>query len=232
MSTNAPLQNELSCYHCGEVCPNDKIRSADKFFCCEGCKMVYQILNQSDLCEYYDLNSNPGLSQKIAIRKDKFGFLDDDKIQNQLISFEDEKQVHVTFYLPQMHCSSCLFLLENLYRINKGVVSSKVNFTRKEVAIVFLTADTSLRKVAETLTQIGYEPYISLNDLKDKRPGLDKSMIYQIGVAGFAFGNIMLMSFPEYLGIDVTEKSLLQLFRWANFILALPVLLYSALHFY
>ena len=232
MSTNAPLQNELSCYHCGEVCPNDKIHAAEKYFCCEGCKMVYQILNQSDLCEYYDLNSNPGLSQKIAIRKDKFAFLDDDKIQKQLISFQDEKQVHVTFYLPQMHCSSCLFLLENLYRINRGVVSSKVNFTRKEVVIVFLTADTSLRKVAETLTQIGYEPYISLNDLKDKRPGLDKSMVYQIGVAGFAFGNIMLMSFPEYLGIDVTEKSLLQLFRWANFILALPVLLYSALPFY
>lgn len=194
--------------------------------------MVYQILNQSDLCDYYNLNENPGLNQRIKVRKDKFAFLDDEKIQLQLVSFRDEKQVHITFYLPQMHCSSCLYLLENLYRLDRGVVSSKVNFTRKEVDIIFLTGKTSLRKVAETLTSIGYEPYISLNDLKEKRPAIDKSMVYQIGVAGFAFGNIMLMSFPEYLGIDASEKVLLNVFRWANFFLAIPVLLYSALPFY
>lgn len=194
--------------------------------------MVYQILNQSDLCDYYSLNENPGLNQRIKVRKDKFAFLDDEKIQLQLVSFRDEKQVHITFYLPQMHCSSCLYLLENLHRLDKGVVSGKVNFTRKEVDIIFLTGKTSLRKVAETLTSIGYEPYISLNDLKEKRPAIDKSMVYQIGVAGFAFGNIMLMSFPEYLGIDASEKILLNVFRWANFFLAIPVLLYSALPFY
>lgn len=194
--------------------------------------MVFQILNQSELCEYYNLNENPGINQRMRVRKDKFAFLDDEKIQLQLISFQDEKQVHITFYLPQMHCSSCLYLLENLHRLNPGVVSSKVNFTRKEADIVFLKDKTSLREVAETLTGIGYEPYISLNDLKEKRPAIDRSMVYQIGVAGFAFGNIMLMSFPEYLGIDASEKGLLNVFRWANFGLAIPVLLYSALPFY
>lgn len=194
--------------------------------------MVYQILNQSELCEYYNLNENPGINQRVHVRKDKFAFLDDDKIQVQLISFRDDKQVHVTFYLPQMHCSSCLYLLENLHRLDPGVVSSKVNFTRKEVDIVLLTPQTSLRKVAETLTSIGYEPYISLNDLKEKRPAINKSMVYQLGIAGFCFGNIMLMSFPEYLGIDASEVGLRGIFRWANFALAIPVLLYSSLPFY
>lgn len=223
---------KTQCYHCGEVCPNEKILLGEKKFCCEGCKMVYQILNQSDLCEYYNLNDNPGISQRIKVRKDKFAFLDDEKIQVQLLSFRDDKQVHVTFYLPQMHCSSCLYLLENLYRIEPGIVSSKVNFTRKEVDIVLLTGQTSLRKVAETLTSIGYEPYISLNDLREKRPAINKSMVYQLGIAGFCFGNIMLMSFPEYLGIDASETGLRSIFRWINFGLAIPVLLYSALPFY
>ena len=230
-STNLTT-NKLQCFHCGEVCLNDKIHLQEKNFCCEGCKMVYQILNQSDLCEYYNLNENPGISQRIKVRKDKFAFLDDEKIQLQLISFRDDKQVHVTFYLPQMHCSSCLYLLENLYRLDAGVISSKVNFTRKEVDIVLLTDKTSLRKVAETLTSIGYEPYISLNDLKEKRPAINKSMVYQLGVAGFCFGNIMLMSFPEYLGIDASETGLRSIFRWINFGLAIPVLLYSSLPFY
>jgi P-type Cu+ transporter len=232
MPSTVITEQEILCYHCGETCLNTKIKAADKVFCCDGCKMVYQILNQSELCDYYNLNENPGINQRMRVRQDKFAFLDDEKIQLQLISFGDEKQVHITFYLPQMHCSSCLYLLENLHRLNPGVVSSKVNFTRKEADIVFLKSETSLRKVAETLTSIGYEPYISLNDLKEKRPAIDRSMVYQIGVAGFAFGNIMLMSFPEYLGIDASEKGLLNIFRWANFGLSIPVLLYSALPFY
>ena len=232
MSATVLTEQEIHCYHCGETCLNTRIRTEEKVFCCDGCKMVYNILNQSELCEYYNLNDNPGINQRVRVRHDKFAFLDDEKIQLELISFGDEKQIHVTFYLPQMHCSSCLYLLENLHRLNPGVVSSKVNFTRKEADIVFLKEKTTLRSVAETLTNIGYEPYISLNDLKEKRPAIDRSMVYQIGVAGFAFGNIMLMSFPEYLGIDASEKGLLTLFRWANFGLAIPVLLYSALPFY
>ncbi len=194
--------------------------------------MVFQILNQQDLCDYYKLNKAPGISQRIKVRKDKFAFLDDEKIQAKLILFRDDKQVHVTFYLPQMHCSSCLYLLENLHRIDTGIISAKVNFTRKEVDIVFGVRQTSLRKVVETLTSIGYEPYISLNDLKSKRPAINKSMIYQLGIAGFCFGNVMLMSFPEYLGIDASEEGLRSIFRWMNFGLAIPVLLYSSLPFY
>lgn len=232
MPSISQITQKIQCYHCGEPCLTEKIRAEEKIFCCEGCKMVYQILNQSNLCEYYNLNENPGISQRIKVRKDKFAFLDDEKIQLQLISFKDDKQVHITFYLPQMHCSSCLYLLENLYRLNEGIISNKVNFTRKEVEIVFLALKTSLRKVAETLTSIGYEPYISLNDLKEKRPAIDKSMVYQLGVAGFCFGNVMLMSFPEYLGIDASETGLRSIFRWLNFGLAIPVLLYSALPFY
>ena len=232
LSPDRITKEKISCYHCGETCPNERIQLEDKRFCCEGCKMVFQILNEHSLCDYYSLNENPGLSQRIKVRKDKFAFLDDEKIQLQLVSFKDDKQIHVTFYLPQMHCSSCLYLLENLHRLDPGVVSSKVNFTRKEVEIILLTAQTSLRKVAEVLTSIGYEPYISLNDLKEKRPAISKSMVYQLGVAGFAFGNIMLMSFPEYLGIDASETGLREIFRWMNFGLAIPVLLYSALPFY
>lgn len=232
MASPVITDQQLHCYHCGETCANEKIHVAEKIFCCDGCKMVYQILNEGELCEYYNLNENPGINQRVHVRKDKFAFLDDGKIQVQLISFRDDKQVHMTFYLPQMHCSSCLYLLENLHRLDPGVVSSKVNFTRKEVDIVLLTPQTSLRKVAETLTSIGYEPYISLNDLKEKRPAINKSMVYQLGIAGFCFGNIMLMSFPEYLGIDASEVGLRGMFRWANFALAIPVLLYSSLPFY
>ena len=223
---------KIQCFHCGEDCTTDNIRLNEKIFCCEGCKMVYQVIDQGGLCNYYDLNKNPGINQRIIVRTDKFAFLEDKKIQQQLISFRDDEQTRVTFYLPQIHCSSCLYLLENLYKFDPGIISSKVNFTRKEVEIVFGTKGTSLRRCAELITSIGYEPYISLNDLEEKRPPINKSMIYQLGVAGFCFGNIMLISFPEYLGIDSSETALRNLFRWLNLVLAIPVFLYAAYPFY
>ncbi|MEJ0105959.1 MAG: heavy metal translocating P-type ATPase metal-binding domain-containing protein [Bacteroidota bacterium] len=65
----------IHCYHCGEDCHFASIYIEDKSFCCEGCKMVYQILNQNDLCDYYDLNKTPGISQRVNVRKINFLFL-------------------------------------------------------------------------------------------------------------------------------------------------------------
>ncbi len=227
-------QTQLSCFHCGEPCTHEKIKLEDKFFCCEGCKMVYEILNQNDLCEYYDLNNNPGLTQKIKVRADKFSFLDDAQIAQKLIQFTDGRQTHVSFYLPQMHCSSCLWLLENIHRINRGVVSSRVNFARKEVFIVFENCGTTLRKVVETLTAIGYEPHISLQDMGNVKPGYyNRTRLLKIGIAGFCFANIMMMSLPEYFAIgSYMEGKVGAAFRYINFILALPVFFYCSTEFF
>jgi P-type Cu+ transporter len=232
MAFSTETKTTLHCFHCGAECVNTKIIVVDKNFCCEGCKMVYEILNQTGMCGYYDLNQSPGSSQKFNVRTDKFSFLEDTAIEQSIICFKDEFQTHVTFYLPQIHCSSCLWLLENLHKIEPGVVSSHVNFERKEAAIVYNHKQCSLRKVAELLTRIGYEPYISYSDMGKKRPRVNSSKIYRLGVAGFCFANIMLLSFPEYLGIDQKEENLLIFFRYVNVLLSLPVFFYSAGEFY
>ncbi|THU30799.1 HAD family hydrolase [Niastella caeni] len=231
-SANTHTYQQLVCFHCGEACTIATITAENKHFCCEGCKMVYQLLNKHGLCDYYSLNENPGLTQRIPVRKDKFAFLEDAAIQQQLISFSNDQQTHITFYLPQIHCSSCLYLLENLHRMQPAVISTTVNFSRKEVSIIFDHNHISLQKVAELLTGIGYEPYISLQNLQHHKPGPKKSLIYQLGVAGFCFANIMLLSFPEYLGLEPADLQLQGVFRWLNVLLALPVFLYSAYPFY
>ncbi len=221
-----------ACYHCGEDCGNEPIQAYDKNFCCEGCKSVYEILNKTGMCDYYAISNNPGSSQKIKVRHNQFAFLDDDSVQEALTVFKDDTHTHVTFYLPHMHCSSCLWLIENLHRLNEHIISSKVNFTRKEADIVFNHSKTSIRKVAELLTSIGYEPYISLQNLQQGKPRINQSKIYKLGVAGFCFANIMLLSFPEYLGIDDKEKNLAGLFHYISVLLSLPVILYAATEFY
>ena len=224
---------EIACEHCGETCADTAITLGEKIFCCQGCKLVYEILNANDLCKYYTLNDKPGLSQRIPVRKDKFAFLDDNKIQQQLIQYRDDDHTYITFYIPHIHCSSCLWLLENLHKLNSGIEGVTVNFARKEARIVYWQSQTSLRKIAETLTSIGYEPYISLQDMQQKKPKVQRDLVYRLGVAGFAFGNIMLLSFPEYFGTHgYSDPKMTTVFRSLNVALSLPVFFYSAQVFF
>ncbi len=229
------VANKTTCYHCGEPAGNSPLMFDEKAFCCAGCKTVFQVLNKNGLCEYYSLNDAPGQSRKIEVRPEKFAFLEDASIADQFIRFRDGNLAQATFYLPQMHCSSCLWLLEHLHQLNNGVISSRVNFAHKEAAISFEKDKITLKAVAELLTEIGYEPYISLNEL-NKKPGkyYNRQRLYRLGVAGFCLGNIMLLAFPEYLSIadDPEQLALTPWFRLLNLSLALPVFFYCAQEFF
>lgn len=222
------------CYHCGTACNNDNIAIDDKLFCCEGCKLVYEILDQNGLCKYYDIQNHPGLTQIKSIRNGKYAYLDNEEIAQKLYKFTDGDHTIVTLYIPGVHCSSCMWLLEHMHKINPAITESRLNFTKKEVTIHFRKKEISLRSIVELMTTIGYEPHISLDesDKKDKS-GFDKKRIYKLGVAGFCFGNIMLLSFPEYLSAgNGIETQYAFLFRILNLILALPVFFYSATEFF
>ncbi len=203
-----------------------------------GCKQVYLLLNENDLCSYYNLENTPGIKVKGKFSSGRFAYLEDDSIIQKLVQFNSKTQTHITFCLPQMHCSSCVFLLENLHRIEPGIISSRSNFQRKEVFIIFNPSLISLRKVVELLSFIGYEPVISLQDVEPtdqkavtekKASKFNRKQIYRIGVAGFCFANIMMLSFPEYFSSGhIEEVGLKETFSRLNFLLSLPVLLFSA----
>ncbi|MCB0653425.1 MAG: heavy metal translocating P-type ATPase metal-binding domain-containing protein [Saprospiraceae bacterium] len=224
-----PKKGETPCYHCGEPCPDTSICIDSKFFCCQGCKMVFEILNENDLCNYYEIDEKAGVSLK-GRKQQKYDYLDEKNIIEKLVSYQDDDKTTVTFFLPQIHCSSCIWLLENLYKLNEAISVSRVNFLKKEIFLTF-NRDASLRQIVELLASIGYEPEINLGSLERDEDKLtfQRSFYYKLGIAGFAFGNIMLLSFPEYLGLEADSDAWFQsLFGYLNIILALPVLFYSA----
>lgn len=221
------------CYHCGSECDGHLV-AYSRIFCCNGCQSVYEILNNNGLSEFYALNKQPGASLKEQPARRRYEYLDDEQVKQKLIQFNDGKISKVNFYIPKIHCTSCIYLLENLYRLFPGVNTSKVHFTRREVQITFDNTKTTLRKLVEQLAAIGYEPVIQLDSLSHKERNRTIQQYYlKIGIAFFAFGNIMLLSFPEYLGLDaITESPMRSFFGYLNFLLALPVLLYCAREFF
>lgn len=219
-----------SCYHCGNDCEEEVLFLEDKTFCCQGCKSVYTILSQNNLCDYYSIENTPGIRNKAPISDKKFAYLDDALIAAKLIQFKDDRITKVQFHIPSMHCSSCIWLLENLFKIQEGIHRSRVDFLKKKLDITFHHQQLSLREVVELIASLGYEPAIHLEDIEGKvKREIDRSLLYKMGVAGFCFGNIMLISFPEYFGLDIASKSYMsKLFGYLNMSLAMPVFLYSA----
>jgi P-type Cu+ transporter len=216
-----------SCFHCGLDASSSDIVYDEKSFCCNGCKTVYEIFSANDLTCYYDLQQAPGATPKEI--EGKYNFLDNQKIVEQLLEFNDDKTQIVTLYIPHIHCSSCIWILENLNKLNPSIRASIVNFGKKTVRITFNCEAISLKNLVYLLNGIGYEPFISLDDYSVGKKHINRSLIYKLGVAGFAFGNIMFLSFPEYFevsGLSIEEFA--PIFRWLMFAFSLPVVFYSA----
>ena len=215
------------CFHCGNECDTEIITIEEKSFCCNGCKTVFEIFSENDLTCYYDFQNNPGaIPEEI---QGKYDFLDNESIVGKLLEFNDGNIHVVNLYIPHIHCSSCIWVLENLHKLQKNVSSSQVNFPKKTVRITFNSNNTSLKEIVLLLSSIGYEPYISLEDYEVGKKKVDRSLIYKLGIAGFAFGNVMFLSFPEYF--EVSEFWLEQykgIFRWLMFVFSLPVVFYAS----
>lgn len=218
---------EVKCDHCGTNC-DTSIHLDDKVFCCHGCKSVYTILWANGMESFYKHKDEVGAPVEMS---DTYSFLDNEEIQGKVLDFSDGKVGVVRLFLPAIHCSACLWLLERLHKINEGVISVRVEFSKRMAHIRFKQDKLSLRELAELLQAVGYPPHIRLSDGEDaiKEGAKDKRVIYQFGIAAFAFGNVMLMALPEYLYPE--DNSLMQyapFFRWLSLALVLPVLLYSA----
>ncbi|KGO88969.1 heavy metal translocating P-type ATPase [Flavobacterium suncheonense] len=224
--------NTQNCFHCGNnIVKAEEIQFDEKSFCCTGCKTVYEIFSLNDLTCYYDFETAPGATPQDI--KGKYDFLDNADIAEKLLDFNEEHTQIATLYIPHIHCSSCIWILENLNKLNQGIAASQVNFHEKKVRITFNSGNVSLKEIVLLLSSIGYEPYISLENYENKKKEVDRSLYYKIGVAFFSFGNIMLLSFPEYFEVgEFWIEQYKGFFRWLIFALALPPFFYSAWGYY
>ena len=104
------------CYHCGDYVIGKGYILLDKKFCCNGCKMVYQLLTENNMEAFYTLDKKPGVKPSNA-SINKYSFLEVDSIQSKFIDFQEKNTIKITLFLPQIHCSSCIYLLENASKI-------------------------------------------------------------------------------------------------------------------
>ena len=219
-----------ACFHCGTPLRGAVFASRNRSFCCQGCLTVFELLTENGLGDFYRFGKAAGARAGAVPKQEEFAYLDDPALRRRLVDFEDERWTRATFRVPAVHCIACVWLLENLFRLKPGIGYSRVNFPRKEVFISFEHARVKLSEVVGLLTALGYGPEFNLSDSEGRpRHPVSRRLWLQLGVAGFAFGNIMLLSISSYFGLDAfSGPGLKKLFGWTSLALAMPVLVYSA----
>ncbi|WP_027375973.1 heavy metal translocating P-type ATPase [Kaistella palustris] len=221
-----------NCFHCDQIIDKERIAFDEKIFCCNGCKSVYEILNIHQLGNFYEFNKSSGIRPENE-NTAQFDYLDTPEIFEKVTDFSEGNTTLVTFKIPVIHCSSCIWLLESLHTLNSHIKYSQVNFARKNVQISFNQEELKLSDLAKLLTNLGYKPVINLETAEKKEELIDKTLVIKLAIAGFAFGNGMFFSYPEYaeqiLGTtDFWMDKYKDLFRFIMFLLATPVVFYSA----
>jgi Cu+-exporting ATPase len=206
------------------------VAAQDKSFCCNGCCTVFEILSANGLTDFYKLSETAGVRIVVPVKTAQFNFLDEPAVREKLVDFSDARLTRVTFHIPSIHCIACVWLLENLFQLKPGLGQTQVNFPRKEVALSFDPIQVKLSEVVTLLASLGYEPELKLSALEAKPARkVTRRLWIQLGLAGFASGNIMLFSISAYLGLDAfAGPGFRQMVGLISFLLATPVVTYSA----
>ncbi|BAM99523.1 heavy metal translocating P-type ATPase [Blattabacterium cuenoti] len=158
-----------------------------------------------------------------------FDFLDDEKISEKIIDFNHKNITTVRFFIPSIHCGSCVFILESLPKLYQNILNSTVDFSSKKIWITYNNIEFKLSDIAQLLDNMGYKPSINFESIENKK-SLDRELIGKLAISFFCFGNIMLLAIPEYVGAlkeDIWFMTHRNFFRYLMVILSLPVVVFS-----
>ncbi len=219
----------VPCSHCGQECHATGTKTAGKTFCCAGCRQVYHLIHQCELGDYYKLHEGSAHKSQLPGQKE-FEYLRDPEIRRRFIDFENNIHYRASLHIPNIHCTACVYLLERLQRFIPEIMEARVDYLRKELQVKVSKPGADLPELARLLVQIGYPPEWQ-TDTKhsSKNSGNREQIIRKMAVAGFSFGNIMLLSLPDYLSDHgIAEPLLNASTKGLSVLLSLPVVVFSA----
>lgn len=243
MTDSEANSSPATCLHCGLPVPASRQNTGsfgDQYseakFCCSGCRFVYRMIHEHGLQSFYDIKERTAVAaaRPARVEGSRFVHFDDPVFLENYVRETRQGLLQVEFYLPDMYCAACVWLLEKLPELLEGVHESRVDFGRLRIFVTYNREKTRLSLIARALDQFGYPPAPARQKGRDEAVSrAEKQHLLRMGVAGFCAGNIMLLAICLYQGLYTgIEQKFEEYFRWVSMLLALPVMLYSAVPFY
>ncbi|WP_223670857.1 heavy metal translocating P-type ATPase [Kangiella shandongensis] len=229
------------CYHCGLPIPDDYIKSLrvlgeERFFCCEGCYAVADMIVSSELDDYYKFRTETAdRPDNVKQLESELAAYDQQQVQEDyLLDITSETEKSVLLFSEQIRCSACAWLIER--RLNKlsGVSSLQVNVTSQIIHLKWNPETIALSRILKELHSLGYSatPYKPEETVIQQKVA-QKGWLKRLGMAGLGMMQVMMFAVALYLGaFNGMAQEYQGLIRWVSFLIATPVLFYSGYPFY
>ena len=136
-------------------------------------------------------------------------------------------------WVDSMHCAACSGRIEQSLKQLPGVSAVYASAASKRVKVVWDAALTQPSRWFASLSDIGYAalPVNEFHAVND-RIRQQRKMLWRLVVAVFCMMQVMMYAYPTYVA-DSNDMSpdMVQLMKWASWLLTLPVMLFSATPF-
>ncbi|MFB9982608.1 cation-translocating P-type ATPase [Mesorhizobium kowhaii] len=123
--------------------------------------------------------------------------------------------------VPMVHCGACIQSIETAIGKLDNVDAARVNLSTKRVSIRWHGEEVP--PFVATLGRLGYQAHLFDPEVEEKDKTLSE-LIRAVAVAGFAAGNIMLLSVSVWSGAEGATRDL---FHWVSALIAIPALAFA-----
>ncbi|TSE27893.1 heavy metal translocating P-type ATPase [Tepidimonas aquatica] len=164
---------------------------------------------------------------------DDFTVLDDPLEQQDFTVVHDEGAQRVcesTLVVQGMYCAACADTVETALAGRSGVLDAQVHAATRRLTLRWDPARARLSELAAAVGRAGYR-LLPMQQAwaVSQRTRETRTMLWRLFVAGFCMMQVMMYTWPEY----VTEPGqippdIVQLLRWASWVLSVPVLLFAS----
>jgi Cu2+-exporting ATPase len=211
-----------TCAHCGLPVPEGAARDGGDAFCCTGCEAVWHALHSCGLERYYELQRRAGEHGNRPSGTGGHAYLDHDEFRTRHVATLADGRSRVELRVDGMKCGACLWLLEALPRLERGLLSARVDLGRSVIVLEWAPDAVRLSQLARRIAALGYQvrPLGTLASREEWRRQ-DRRWLVDIGVAGALSGNVMAIAFGLYgAQLSWMDGPTRQFLQWCSVLLA------------
>lgn len=224
------------CYHCGSAIPEGSnihahIAERQRSFCSDNCCATASWINTHGLSDFYRLREGASPRPAAATHTTHW---DQENLQRHVVRQNKAGFDEVSLLIDGMHCAGCVWLIERVLLQLTGVQEVQQNPITRRARVTFNSNEVHLSTILSTIARAGYQPRpLDSSALDDARSHESRDLLKRLLVAGFAMMQVMTYAFVLYMGnFETLPHATSELFRWLGFLLATPVVFYSAIPFY
>lgn len=206
--------------------------------CCPGCQAVALTIISGGLDRFYEQRTDTAdaacsVQGPNADETDQWRLLDNPQVQKEFVTCIDDHDYHALLAIDGITCAACIWLLEHHLSKQPGIVKASVNLTTHRASVHWDPQQTSLSLVFAAIAHIGYRAHPYRPDKEEQRLQREtRSALGRLGVAGLGMMQVMMFAAALYAGGSEMKQQYSEFIRWASFVMATPVALYSAWPFY